>query len=74
MFVQRERAGRKPFDEVQSEIKAKLAAKQYQKQLAGYLNQLKNKTQVWSAFDQPQGLPNSDPAMVANPRSDSVYR
>ena len=75
--VQRESAGRKPFDEVQQDIKKTLTNGEFRKQLASYLARLRAETQVWSAFDAPIVSPQVQPRseeMIANPGNGGTLR
>jgi parvulin-like peptidyl-prolyl isomerase len=55
--LERKDAGRKTFEEVQTEIRKKLKEQSFEKQLKAYLDELKQKTPVWTVYDdKPGGL------------------
>ncbi len=55
--VERKDAGRKSFEETQSEIKKKLKDQNLDRQVKTYLDNLKKKTPIWTIYDnQPGGL------------------
>jgi parvulin-like peptidyl-prolyl isomerase len=55
--VERKNAGRKPFEETQAEIKKQLKTQANDKQLKKYLDDLRQKTPVWTVYDtEPGGI------------------
>jgi hypothetical protein len=55
--VERKDAGRKSFEDTQSEIKKKLKEQNLDRQVKTYLDDLRKKTPIWTIFDnQPGGL------------------
>jgi hypothetical protein len=48
--LERKEAGRKPFTEVQSEIRERLKEERFNKKMEEYLGQLRKNARVWTAF------------------------
>jgi hypothetical protein len=55
--IERTDAGKKGFIDIQPEIKKQLKQERLQKQIEGYLKEIRDKTPVWTMFDkEPGGL------------------
>lgn len=59
--TKREEAGRKPFSDVQPEIREKIRQERTKKQLTEYVDRLKQRTPIWTIFDdQPFKSPSGN--------------
>lgn len=50
--IERTPAGRRPFEEVQEEIKEKIRNERFQENLQRYLDEVRARTHVWTIFDE----------------------
>ncbi|HHM12476.1 MAG TPA: hypothetical protein ENJ16_02910 [Planctomycetaceae bacterium] len=51
--IERQPAGRRPFEEVQDEIRDKIRKERFQKNLDAYLKKVERETYIWTVFDDP---------------------
>ncbi len=49
--IERQPAGRRPFEEVQDEIREKIQKERFQKNLNAYLEKVERETYIWTVFD-----------------------
>jgi len=65
---------RKPFEDVQPEIKKKIKQDRSEKQRKDYLAKLRERTPVWTIWDEPAAGNNSGDANIASPGPSGFQR